>query len=154
MIAPSGNGFALAYTDLAQQDQLPQILEGGQPTGFHWAMLNVPVSLSVAIDGTELTADLADATAGIAFQQVYQGVCNPARTDFNECWLYEHYSSGQEGLSGRIQLKVEGAMAQGRIDIEWAGYTDRFGDPIQYHQHGTSVSINVPVSIVNKDGQL
>lgn len=153
MIAPSIDGFALAYTSIAQQDHLPEILAGGSPVGFHWAMLKVPQKLSTVVGGTDITGDLSDPQGGIAFRQVYEGVCNPAQTDFNECWLYESYTSGEEGLSGRIRLRVDGTSAQGALDIQWAGMTDRFGEPIQYHQHGTSVSINVPISILNKEGQ-
>lgn len=144
MISTTAAGTSFAYADPAANDRLSEVLSGANPKDFHWVMVTVPAAHAADLS-TGLTADLTKTDSGIEFKQVYQGVCNPALRDFGQCWLFESYKTGEAGLSGVIQLRIANGFADGSIELSWEGDTDRFGDPIQHHQHGTSAGIHIPV---------
>lgn len=149
MVSTSSTNVELAYTDASHGDLLGEILAGSRPMDFHWAKLSFPSSPALATTG--FVADLSDSGTRVTFEQVYAGVCNPALTNFNQCWLHERYAAGEPGLTGTVSLRVDTASARGVIDISWAGETDRFGDPVQYHQHGTTAAIDVPVTYAGSE---
>lgn len=74
----------------------------------------------------------------VTFSQVYPGLCNPALGNYETCLLYESYTTGLDGLSGSVHIEMNDNVVTGSVSIDWQGYTDRFGSPVQWHQHGTS----------------
>lgn len=139
----------IAYTDETHQTDLPSIAEGAIPTGFAWATISIRDVDAVAMtsDAGLAIADLREANRQLSFSQVYPGPCNPALNDFSTCWLLESYTSGMEGFTGRLTLRESNAVISGSFDIDWVGLTDRFGEPIQQHQHTTSAIFNVAVRV-------
>lgn len=135
--SPSGS-VSVAFTTSDNLDQLPSVLAGTAPRTFHWVMVTVNGQGAIDARSTKgFSGDLSSATSSATFTQVYEDVCNPAKSNFSRCWLYENYTSGDAGLSGSIQLQVGQTEAVGSFDVTWEGQTDRFGDPVQYYKHGT-----------------
>lgn len=143
-VTAQGTISKIAYTDATHADALVSVLDGEQPKDFHWVMVTFPTSAS-ASGVNNLVTDLTNAESNVTFTQVYQGVCNPALDNYNECWLFERYEAGEPGLSGSLQLTVMSDRATGMFDIVWEGLTDRFGAPTQWHKHGTLASFDAPL---------
>ena len=133
MLEQRGEVLSIAFTSSDQSARLPEVLNGTAPQDFHWVLLTIPANAS---RGTS-PIDLAIAHDDISFAQVYRDVCNPAVDNFSPCWLLERYVAGQDGLSGQIDVDIGDTTVTGRYDVTWEGITTRFGDPPQYHKHGT-----------------
>lgn len=120
---------------------LDDVASGADPKSFRWVSIAVPSSDNEALySDIGFVADLANATPPVVFAQVYRDVCNPAAEDFSGCWLLERYTSGQEGLSGSIRLRLTDTTAEGHFGVAWEGITDRFAGQPQWHRHETSIS--------------
>lgn len=135
-LARETSELAVVFTAPENVGRAAGILDGERPRDFYWGLVTVPVS--DALDAGVLF-DMADPESRAGFAQVYPGVCNPALEDFSHCFLYESYSSGEEGLSGRIWVQRDADEISISIDVSWEGITDRFGPPLQWHGHDTSM---------------
>lgn len=128
-----------AYTDQEHRSRLPQIADGELLKEFRWVRFEIAPSVAERMYSADgLRADLKSADAGVSIQQVYPGTCNPALADFSDCWLYERLDPGVPEVTGTLQIISEKELFSGGFETSWEGYTDRFGEPIQWGRHGTS----------------
>ena len=145
MVRNGDAGVTIAYAGADDIDRLPEIVDGARPQDLRWGSLTIGAP-STALLGSEagLVADLRDISTNVTFAQVYLGACNPASSDFSACWLYESYKAGDPGLTGTLTLRLSEDVT-GSIDVTWERLTDRFGDPIQWHRHGTLSDFQIPI---------
>lgn len=139
---------SLVLVDEPNAARATEILDGGNPSQFHWILMRL------SGDGSELqngvSADLSNLTSGVEFAQSYNGPCNPALSNFQPCWLLEDYKSGDSGLSGTVLLQVKDGIVSGQFHVSWTGVTDRFGEPAQQHTHNTDGGIGA--LLLNTEG--
>ncbi len=138
----SEGGLSLAYASTEKADRLPEVLSGQAPKDFRWVAVRIDKNLLGSVRSSEGLHIQMSSNPGISFSQVYQGVCNPALEDFSTCWLFESFASGDVGVSGTAFVRIGATDAHGVFDVSWEGITDRFGDPPQWHRHGTSTGYN------------
>jgi len=138
MVSTSNPTVVIAYTAQANQARLSDVTAGKVPTDFRWVSVAAPANALTAIRSESgLQVDLTDASGGLTFSQVYVGPCNPAKDNYDNCLLYETYKSGDESLTGTVKLSWSNGDVLGSFDVNWEGMTNRFGDPVQWHKHGT-----------------
>jgi hypothetical protein len=138
-VVSQGEHTTLVFAETQHLDAARDVVMAKRPTGFPWVAIGLPASHAAqAASAKGVVLDLADPATGATFSQSYQAACNPAREDFSPCWLYESYAAGDDHLTGSIELKVAAGTATALYEVTWEGLTDRFGDPIQWHKHGTS----------------
>lgn len=129
----------LVFGSADHQADLDDIAEGAKPLTFAWTAVRVPSELRDQLMSPEgINVEMTSAEHAVTFIQVYGDVCNPAANDFSHCYLYESYTAGDEGLSGSLQLTLQGERAVGRFAVVWEGITDRFQGQPQWHRHETS----------------
>lgn len=145
-VAAQQSRTRLVFADATAKDRVSELLAGDKPTDFHWIMFEVDTAAMERVRSSEgLSADLSDSAANVSFSQVYPGPCNPALDRFDKCLLYERLISGSTGVTGRVSLKL-GELLDASYDVSMEGTTDRFGEPLQWHKHGSigNVSARVP----------
>ena len=134
--------ITIAFTSDEFKGRIDEILAGSQPRDFHWSSIRMPTSSHDALySANGAVIDLANATPGVQFSQVYMETCNPAKEDFTRCWIYETYLAGSDGLTGSIHLRLTDTQATGSYEISWHGDTDRFGPPVQSYAHETVANL-------------
>lgn len=120
----------------AQAQDIDPILAGDTPTDADWIAITVPRARELDLrgtDGARFSLETPDAT--VTFSDVYTSPCNPALEDNSPCWLYEHYTAGEPGLTGSIHVRLSDTFVDGGFDVDWRGQTDRFGPPTQMYEH-------------------
>ena len=152
---PSGQGIArvvqattvkVAFTSQDNQGLIDDVLNGAAPKTFHWSLFELPLTASGALYGPDgIDFDLSDSSSQVRFSQVYRETCNPALQNFSPCWIYESYTSGDTGLSGKGNLRLTDVAATGSYQVVWQGITDRFGPPEQQYQHETDARIGATI---------
>lgn len=146
LVSTSDNTVRIAVTGISTQNRIPDVVEGLKPKDFHWVMLSLDTSkLDEARSVKGLSANLADTSGTFTFAQVYLGTCNPAKDDFGNCFLYEELASGAPGVSGNVHVRISGSKVDAEYDVVSEGLTDRFGEPIQWHKHGSIGGISAVV---------
>jgi hypothetical protein len=143
MVSRSAGTVTFAYTAETARQRLPEILAGQQPKDFQWVAITFR-GMHAPDGALELSARLEDPAADVTFAHVYPGPCNPALQDFSDCLLFESVTSGDEGVSGSIQLHLANE-ASGAYDVVFEGITDRFGEPSQWHRLQSVGNFVVPI---------
>jgi hypothetical protein len=147
-LTKAGDKFSVVFANEEDAQNAERVLRGETPKDFIWVAFDLPISeqaLSAAPDG--LTYNL-ESGSPVTFSQVYPGLCNPALGNYETCLLFESYTTGMSDLRGTIHLALRDGVATGSVAVDWQGYTDRFGEPLQWHQHGTSGNYTAPLARV------
>ena len=151
VVSLDANVTRIAVTGISTQMRIPDVLLGLKPRDFHWIMFSLEnARLEEARSSQGLLVNLASASNAFTFEQVYLGVCNPAKDDFGKCFLYEALTSGGPGVSGNLRLRLSSDRIDAEYDVVIEGITDRFGEPLQWHKHG---SIGVVSATYGAQGQ-
>jgi hypothetical protein len=148
--ASDGPNVTIAYARTENSGELPKVLESTSPRNFPWVAITI-TDVDAAKMGTAeglVIADASDPESGVIFSQVYLGPCNPALSDYSDCFLFEKYESGEPAFRGRFHLIETGSTISGFFDVSWEGLTDRFGEPLQQHRHETSAVFKVALKVV------
>jgi len=133
----------LIVVDATAQDRVLELIDGSAPVDFRWLVFEVDTSRMEQVrSAAGLDADMRDGSSGLSFSQVYPGPCNPALDRFDKCLLVERLDAGKSGVSGDIHLQL-GDSLEGSYDVSIEGPTDRFGDPVQWHRHGSNGDVSV-----------
>ena len=142
--SPTGSQIVVAFAPTQHRDRLSEVAAGTAAKEYRWVRVVMPATLGDALESeTGVQLSLTDSASSVAFSQAYLGPCNPAKDNFESCWLFESLTAGAPGTSGTIYLRSTAAEVHGSFDTLSEGLTDRFGDPVQWLRNQTLAEIIV-----------
>lgn len=142
VMASHGNTATLAFAAEEFQSRLDDVQAGQKPKDFHWVMFTLSATQVEELSSPSgLSIDFLS-SVGSRFEQVYLGPCNPALGQFQSCFLYEDVSSGASGVKGVASMRIDNDRFEGNYDVSIEGNTERFGQPVQWHRHGSIGTIS------------